>query len=291
MSRKPQGQKIVNWKITINNPTDEDEKQFDNSEKFKYAVFGREVGENGTPHLQGMVSLKVANRLTWVSKLFPRANILPANDAGYADYCKKDGDFFEFGIRPLTGGQKTKKNWELAKQLAIAGKLEEIEGSIYLPYYNQLKHISADHRPSMPSLDTLANEWHYGPTGTGKSRTVREKWPLAFIKDTTEWWNGYADQDVVIIEDLDKYHVKLGYYLKIWSDHYPFPGNIKGSGQRMIRPGKIIITSNYHPRQIWEDDQTTEPIMRRFEIIEYPERPIRPFLRHDNEHLPATFLS
>ena len=92
--------------------------------------------------------------------------------------------------------------------------------------------------------------------------------PNAYIKDaSSHWWDGYNGEEVVIIDDLDKYHVKLGYYLKVWGDHYPFPAQIKG-GQMMARPKKIIITSNYHPREIWTDSQTVEPIARRFKIIE-----------------------
>lgn len=107
-------------------------------------------------------------------------------------------------------------------------------------------------------------------SGTGKSRHVRGTYADAYIKSAaTEWWNGYNDEAVVIIEDLDKYHLKLGYHLKIWSDHYPFPANIKGSGERMIRPEKIIITSNYTPEEIWDDDKTTDPINRRFKMVPY----------------------
>lgn len=41
------------------------------------------------------------------------------------------------------------------------------------------------------SLDKLQNEWHYGPTGTGKSRHVRTTYPDAFIKSNDIWWDGY----------------------------------------------------------------------------------------------------
>lgn len=41
------------------------------------------------------------------------------------------------------------------------------------------------------NLDSLQNEWHYGPTGTGKSRHVRTKYPDAYIKSNTKWWCGY----------------------------------------------------------------------------------------------------
>lgn len=256
--------------LTINNPTDDDEGKFSDP-KFEYTIFGRERGESGTPHLQCYIHYKKKTDFNAVKKSFPTAHIEAARGTPQENktYCSKDMDFVEYGDLPLTGGDRTKQNWDEAKELAKAGKLEEIPGNIYVPHYRSLKAIVGDHRPLLPPLDSLTNEWHYGPTGTGKSRSVREKHPNAYIKDVTEWWNGYDNQEVVIIEDIDKYHVKLGYYLKIWSDHYPFPGNMKGSGSQMIRPKKIIITSNYQPAEIWDDEQTIDPITRRFKLIPY----------------------
>ena len=64
------------WCFTINNPTDEesfllsiwgesieaDGEQSDAS----YLVFGREVGESGTPHLQGYVELRTKKRISFL---------------------------------------------------------------------------------------------------------------------------------------------------------------------------------------------------------------------------------
>lgn len=37
----------------------------------------------------------------------------------------------------------------------------------------------------------LEHEWHYGATGTGKSRGVRDRFPEAYIKGNNIWWDGY----------------------------------------------------------------------------------------------------
>jgi len=93
-----------------------------------------------------------------------------------------------------------------------------------------LKKIAGDHAPNVPAIDELSSEWHYGPSGTGKSRAVREAYPEAYIKDADKWWDGYRGQSVVILEDIDIYDVKLGRYLKLWGDHYSFPAQSKHEG-------------------------------------------------------------
>lgn len=91
--------------------------------------------------------------------------------------------------------------------------------------------------------DELLNEWHVGPTGTGKSRHVRTTWPDAFIKSNDVWWDGYNGEETVIIEEMGPRQIG-GHHLKIWSDHYHFKAAVKGS-QISIRPKRVIITSNY----------------------------------------------
>lgn len=117
------------------------------------------------------------------------------------------------------------------------------------------------------TLSSLDNEWHYGDTGTGKSRHVREKYPDAYIKGNNIWWDGYDGQEVVIIEEMAPKQISA-HHIKIWADHYPFSAEVKG-GTMKLRPKKIVITSNYHPSEIWEGKQELEPLQRRFKFHHY----------------------
>lgn len=83
-----------------------------------------------------------------------------------------------------------------------------------------------------------------------------------------KWWDNYQDESVILIEDFDKNHKVLCHHLKIWADRYGFRAE-KKNGTVVIRPIKIIITSNYSINEIWEEEQDREPIQRRFKEIMY----------------------
>ncbi len=64
--------------------------------------------------------------------------------------------------------------------------------------------------------------------------------------------------------------------LKRWGEHEPFAAEDKYGAFRTIRPKHIVVTSNYHPRDLWPEDKELEPILRRFKIVKlvhnyYPE--------------------
>lgn len=63
-------------------------------------VIGYEVGESGTPHLQGYIHLlKKERKSTLIKKLGTRVSLRPVrNDTACIEYCKKDGNFESYGF-------------------------------------------------------------------------------------------------------------------------------------------------------------------------------------------------
>ena len=81
------------WCFTINNWCDADVERL-KKVNCKYMVVGVEVGENGTPHLQGYVRLAKPTRFNTVKKLIGvRAHIEAARgtEGENDEYCRKDG--------------------------------------------------------------------------------------------------------------------------------------------------------------------------------------------------------
>ena len=118
------------------------------------------------------------------------------------------------------------------------------------------------------AIEELDNEWHWGATGTGKSRGTRARYPDAYIKSCNMWWDGYAGEEVVIIDELSPDKVSAD-RMKMWADHHPFVAESKG-GMMRIRPKKIIVTSNYSIEEVYPGAKDVDAIARRFKVHHYP---------------------
>lgn len=263
--------------FTINNYTDADLDQLRtlaDSDKVRYVIYGKEVGESGTPHIQGYVYFRNQTVFSTLQKFITRAAIFACRgspDQNIA-YCSKEGDFIEKGDKPVSQkrrGEMGKEYWEEQLTLAKKGRVEQCDPKLQITHFNALNGIAARYAPMPQDNDDIDNEWYYGETGSGKSYKARTENPGAYLKMCNKWWDGYTDEEVVIIEDFDKKHDVLGHHLKIWADRYAFPAEVKGSKVN-LRPKKIIVTSNWHPNQIWTNEpQTLDPILRRFKVTHF----------------------
>lgn len=263
------------WTFTLNNWTMEEFESIQWNEKISYLIMGKEIGEQGTPHLQGYLRTKNSVRFSAIKRIVGnRAHIEQAKGSPLQniEYCSKDGDFVEVGTRPITQQQKgemERQRYQRAWELARQNRIEEIDADIRIHSYGTLKRIGFDATMERTLEDTTEDMlWYYGPSGTGKSRKARTDHPDAYLKMCNRWWDGYTQEETVLMEDLDKKHEGLAHHLKIWADRYPFPAEIKG-GKINIRPKRIIVTSNYHPSDIWTDERDLAPILRRFKIVHF----------------------
>lgn len=87
--------KARRWTFTLNNYNEEELNSLILSFKNYQYIIGKEVGDNGTPHLQGYIESK--NQITFerMKKILPRAHIEQAiaSKDDNIKYCSKENDF------------------------------------------------------------------------------------------------------------------------------------------------------------------------------------------------------
>lgn len=286
------------WCFTLNNYTEVDYAQLLGA-PHDYVVIGKEVGENGTPHLQGYIIFVNRKRLSGCKKINPRAHweMKSKNSTvrEAAEYCKKDGKFFEDGNLPddphIKGGEATREKWADALASAKVNKLDDIQPKMLITHYQTFKRIAQDYQKVPPDLNGVCGVWFHGPPRTGKSRAARDLYPGAYDKPCNKWWDGYRDHPFVIIDDFDKNHEVLGHHLKRWADRYSFPAEHKGHTYQ-IRPQKIIVTSNYSIEEIFgKDPVLTQALQERFQVTIFSHSPFNKYCsKYDRENKsPWTF--
>jgi len=124
------------WTFTLNNYTQAEVESLKRLENVRCMIFGHEIGENGTPHLQGAIIFLNNKRLNAVRQISPRAHWegMKGTWEQSVAYCsKEDAAPFQSGTPPLTrgqvaqlGGQATTELWQSAMSNAKEGKVIKV---------------------------------------------------------------------------------------------------------------------------------------------------------------------
>lgn len=236
-------------------------------EVYEFLIFGRETcPSTSREHWQGFVYLKKRNRFAAVKKYIGPAHIEPSRGTPEeaAAYCRKDGNFKEFGSLPRTtvGSNKFAAVLVAAENGDIS-TIKDHHPGIYLRYKtNILSSIKFD----VEELDSSCGVWIAGPPRCGKDASVRKIGNI-YNKNLNKWWDGYRNEPNVLLSDIEPSHAPwLGYFLKIWTDRYPFNAEIKGSSM-MIRPKKIFCTSNFLLSDVF-NGKVLEALEARFNVYD-----------------------
>lgn len=101
-----------NWFYTLNNYSEDELSRFSSLPgQAVFHLFGKEVGSNGTPHLQGTIGYSIRRSMQQVkADLSPRCHLEPTrNVIKSIEYCSKDGDTRSFGTIPTrnASGKRT----------------------------------------------------------------------------------------------------------------------------------------------------------------------------------------
>jgi len=239
------------------------------SQDLKYMIFGNEVGESGTPHLQGLICWSTCKTMQAVKDAMDlqRLHLEPMMGTfkQAEDYCKKDGDWINYGT-PLKQGAR--KDLEIIQEQIKDGvdevQIAEEHFGKWVVYrrsfaaYRNLINQGQDRSP--PEVKVL-----WGPTGTGKTRAVHQALGTLWTWPGGQWFDGFNGQDNALFDDFAG-ELPFRQMLRLL-DRYSMMVPIKGDFVQWT-PKTIWITSNLEVEQ-WYPFENCAPLLRRIHSIEH----------------------
>lgn len=276
METKKTTDKNYHWVFTLNNPEEQiNWDQANTKNLIKYVIWQKEIGESGTPHYQGYIELSRQARLSQMKKMLPGAHweTRRGTREQARDYCTKsetkvEGPW-EYGIwKESLQGKRT----DLDNTILMANNKEPREviikanPHVYIKYSKGVEAYIQVARDKGNRTEKTRVELYIGIPGTGKSYNAAfEK--DAYWKSPDKWWDGYTQQDVVVMDDFSGW-LQWTQLLHIM-DAYPCDVETKG-GKIKFNSKKIIITTNYHPKEWYSDEKRPRPleaVLRRLDKI------------------------
>lgn len=260
--------------FTLNNYTAEDESRLASLD-CSYVIYGREVGEGGTPHLQGYVEFASRLRGAQVKALVSsRCHIEKRRGTGVqaSDYCKKDGDFVERGSLSKVK-QGSRKDLMLVKEAIDSGcSMSEIADDHFTSWVKYRKSFESYKFLKSPPIFRNADVFClWGEPGTGKTRFVYENEHDLYIcsDPSLKWFDGYGGEEAVLIDDYNG-EATTSFLLRVL-DKYPLMVPVKG-GFIPWNPLRIYVTSNIPPP--FGHLTHSAAIRRRFRRVMHLENPL-----------------
>lgn len=278
MERKSATTKVRNWCFTLNNWTeDELKKIIEEGERVNtiYMIAGKEVGEEGTKHIQGYIAFKNPRVFKGVKEsLGDRIHLEMAKGTGFENYtyCSKDNDFIERGTRPDKVGQGKRNDLiDIKKKIYDEGKgiKDCIEDNLCMNFQQLRFAESLLKYAPVKKREKPMVYWFWGKPGSGKSKKAETMAPDAWRSGKNlSWWEGYDGHEDVIIDDFRGDFCKFHELLLIL-DRYPYRVEIKG-GSRQLVAKRIFITSSHPPWSVYRErgDEDLLQLTRRIDVVE-----------------------
>lgn len=250
------------WVFTLNNYTPQEWNFLTNLEVTRSAL-GKEVGDSGTSHIQGLLVFQRAYRFTGIKKLLPRAHIERCKSIMHAwNYCIKDGNFHITDNRRQGQRNETTDYRDAIKSGHNDRYLCDNHPVCFLKFSRTqaMRQAYQNPRTEMTKCVIL-----YGQTGTGKSSYCKLTFPDAdWIEYDGRFFSTYTNQKVVIFDDQDlsKFTPEL---IKRLINHTPMKIRVLGAYAEW-NPELVVFTTNYLPS--WLDD----PAIKRRVKIQHTEK-------------------
>lgn len=241
--------------------------------KITYVLLGEETcPTTGRCHWQGWYRISNGCTLSAMCKAVDGRHVEKMNGSVEQNekYCRKEGTvILEEGDLPEPG---KRSDLERMKEMIVAGNTEreifEEQPGNYIRYNRGIQKAK--------SLYEKKRDWemdvriYWGKPGTGKTRSVYDEFGIdnVYVKMQGKWWDGYSNEQVVVIDDFDPenmFDIVYGFYLCLL-DRYPMRIECKG-GSMQFGSKIIIFTSNFNPKTWFIDRKNRDAFFRRVKLI------------------------
>lgn len=280
--KKFRDRKLVFTSYDENEPFHEFEEDEKDENQCKYLLYGREIcPTTGKKHFQGFcyffekVSIAKAKKYLKIKNGWFQYAFCGLKE-NY-DYCTKEGDFTEYGVKPEQGKRKDLN--ELKDDILNGKSVDDIcceMPVMYHQYGRTLNRIEGIWLRKQYRKWMTKGYWYYGKTGEGKSHKAYEGYhpDTHYIVNLAQlsrgFWTGYKGQPTVIINEF-RGQCPYGELLDLvdknaknvdWKCGEPVPFLCK----------TLIITAPHRPENTYTDlhdkEGNIDQLLRRFEVIE-----------------------
>jgi len=252
-----------NFVFTLNNYTETELARIERyPEEVRFVAYSKEVGESGTPHLQGYVVYWQAVRFAKAKQFLRRAHfeVMHGTLAQSEKYCSKQSSLIKHGDEPAQGRRTdiiTVKR-KIDEGATVMDIMEDescfntcLRNERALSKYQN--HVQMKKRRK---LGRVVPEVHIrvGPTRSGKTTYVYQRHGYENVYNvmdcTGNWFDGYNGESVVLFDDVRAGSIPIvSLFLRI-TEGDPINVQIKGSAVLWF-PKYIYFTSNELPREWW----------------------------------------
>lgn len=256
----------------------------------KYLIVAKETGASGTRHLQGYVEYEDACSLkSAITRLKPaHVEVRKGTPDQASKYCKKgeqsheewsskgsSGDNFGRNVDivvekgSLGPGQGKRSDLDLVVEAIGDGKsvaeVASLFPTTFIKFHKGIKALAMTrmtHRTERPTI-----EWRWGLSGRGKTWHVIHKHGRenVYIKDATKWWDGYRQQEVILIDDFDG-SWPFRNFLRLL-DENQYEGEVKCDYIPVNSPF-IYVTCEFPPSHFWSGTALEQMETRLTTIVE-----------------------
>jgi len=276
------------WILTLNNPSawlDMEDVQY-----LQYAAWQLEIGDSGTVHYQIYVNFSTNVSLHWVTSLSEfrgcHAEVRRGTKLEAVEYCTKDesrleGPFYYPNKKAVLRHASSEKGRrtdidalvEMIEREYTDAQIAEVAPVLIVKYQRGADHLRLARSKPGRSGERIDSVVYVGPSGTGKSRRLREECPegdLWFWVSPGKWFDGYQGQPGLVFDEFRDTWYTYSYFLKL-VDIYPFRVE-KKSGTVVMKATRFRFSTNVHPKSWWSGRPgklpwEEDPLRRRLKLI------------------------